>query len=74
MAGPGAMAGAGATAEVTIDVSIDAYGRLSALAARASYASGPCTSDEAADAELLGDVVRAGLARPAGRRRVPVRS
>ena len=73
-ASAGAGAGAGGMAEVTIDVSIDAYGKLSALAARASYASDPCTSDEAADAELLGDVVRAGLARPAGRRRVAMRS
>jgi hypothetical protein len=57
-----------------MDVTIDAYGKLSTLAARASYASDPCTSAEAADAELLGDLVRAGLARPAGRRRTVVRS
>jgi hypothetical protein len=64
----------GAVAEVTIDVSIDAYGKLSTLAARASYASDPCTSAEATDAELFGDLVRAGLSRPTGRRRVAVRS
>ncbi len=64
----------GAMAEASIEVSIDAYGKLSTLAARASYASDPCTSAEATDAELLGDLVRAGLSRPTGRRRVAVRS
>ena len=56
----------------SIDDTVDAYGRLAALAARASYASDPCTPEEAADAELLGAMVRSGLARPSGRRRDPV--
>ncbi len=60
------------TAEPSIEATIDAYGKLAALAARASYASDPCTAEDAADAELLGDVVRSGLGRPAGRRRVLV--
>jgi hypothetical protein len=64
----------GATAEFTIGTTIDAYGRLTVLAARASYASDSCTAAEAADAELLGDLVRAGLTRPTGRRRVSLGS
>jgi hypothetical protein len=56
--------------EVTIDASIDAYGRLTVLAVRASYASDPCTSRDADDAAVLGDLVRAGLSSPT-RRRVP---
>jgi len=60
------------TAGTSIDDTVDAYERLAALAARASYASDPCTPEEAADAELLGALVRSGLARPSGRRRDPV--
>jgi len=61
-----------AAAEPSIEATVHAYGKLAALAARASYASDPCTAEDAADAELLGDVVRSGLGRPAGRRRVLV--
>ncbi|MDR3649192.1 MAG: hypothetical protein P4L20_08885, partial [Acidimicrobiales bacterium] len=58
--------------EPSIEATVDAYGKLAALAARASYSSDPCTAEDAADAGLLGDVVRSGLGRPTGRRRVPV--
>jgi transglutaminase-like putative cysteine protease len=44
-----------------IDTTVDAYARLAALAARASYASDPCTPDDAAEAERLGSVVRRGV-------------
>ncbi len=50
-----------------IDATIDAYGRLAELAGRASYGSEPCTAGEAADAELLGAVVRSGLSGPGAR-------
>ncbi len=53
----------------SIDVTVDAYGRLAALAARASYGSDPCTPEEAADARILGAVIRSGLSHPPGRRR-----
>ena len=58
----------------SIDATIDAYGRLADLAARASYGSEPCTAEEAADAELLGAVVRSGLSGPGARRGVLVSS
>jgi transglutaminase-like putative cysteine protease len=61
-------------AQITIDTGIDAYAALAELAARASYGSGRCTAADAADAEQLGAVVRAGLARSSGRRGVLVRS
>ncbi len=60
--------------EVTIEAGIDAYAALAELAARASYGSGRCTAADAADAEQLGGVVRAGLAVGAGRRGVLVGS
>lgn len=53
--------------QVSIDVGIDAYAKLAALAARASYGSDPCNAEDAADAEVLGDLVRSGLARPGSR-------
>jgi hypothetical protein len=56
----------------SIEATVDAYGKLAALAARASYASDPCTAEEAADAEVLGAVVRSGLGGPSGRPRVLV--
>jgi transglutaminase-like putative cysteine protease len=62
------------TAGPTIETTIDAYDKLAALAARASYASDPCSAEEAAAAEALGVAVRSGLARPARRSRVPVPS
>jgi hypothetical protein len=58
------------TTDASIDASIDAYGKLAALAARASYASGPCSAGEADDAEALAEVVRSGLTGPTGRRGV----
>jgi hypothetical protein len=61
-------------AQITIDTGIDAYAALAELAARASYGSGGCTAADAEDAEQLGAVVRAGLARSSGRRGVLVRS
>ena len=60
------------TAETSIDATVDAYGRLAALAARASYASDPCTAEEAAAAEILGAVIRSGLGHTTGRRRALV--
>jgi hypothetical protein len=60
--------------EVTVDAGIDAYAALAELAARASYGSGRCTAADAADAEELGGVVRAGLAGGGGRRGVLVGS
>jgi alkylhydroperoxidase family enzyme len=57
---------------VTIDAGIDAYAKLAALAARASYGSDPCSAADAADAELLGSLVRSGLARPGTRSGVVV--
>jgi transglutaminase-like putative cysteine protease len=50
-----------------IDATVEAYARLAALAARASYGGDPCTPADAADAGHLGAVVRSGLARPSGR-------
>jgi hypothetical protein len=47
--------------EIGVEASIEAYARLAALAARASYGSDPCTEEDAADAGQLGAVVRAGL-------------
>jgi len=58
--------------DVTIDATVDAYARLAALAARASYGSDPCTPDDAAEAELLGSAVRRGLAGSPKRRGVSV--
>jgi len=52
---------------------VDSYGKLAELAARASYGSDPCSAEEAAAAETLAAAVRAGLARPP-RRGVPVPS
>ncbi len=51
----------------TVDASVEAYAALAALAARASYGSGPCTAEDAADAEELGARVRSGLSGPPGR-------
>jgi transglutaminase-like putative cysteine protease len=52
---------------VSVDVGIDAYARLAALAARASYGSDPCSAEDAAEAEALGAQVRSGVARPGSR-------
>jgi hypothetical protein len=57
-----------------IAAAVDAYRKLAELATRASYASDPCTTFDAADAEELSMAVRAGLTRPARRGRVPVRA
>jgi len=61
-------------AVVAVEATVDAYGKLAALAARASYGPGPCTTGEADDAELLGEIVRRGLIGRTGRRRVPADS
>jgi hypothetical protein len=53
---------------------MEAYARLAALAARASYGADPCTPEDAAVAGHLGAVVRSGLAGPSGRRGVVVSS
>ncbi|HVA04381.1 MAG TPA: transglutaminaseTgpA domain-containing protein [Acidimicrobiales bacterium] len=60
--------------DVTIDAGIEAYATLAELADRASYGSGHCSAADAADAEKLGGVVRAGLAGAGGRRGVLVGS
>ena len=62
--------------EITIDAGIEAYATLAEMAARASYGAGLCSAEDAADAEKLGGVVRAGLAGAGagGRRGVLVRS
>ena len=59
---------------VTIEATVDAYARLTALAGRASYSSGPCTDGDAAAAARLGATVRSGLARPGHSRGVLVSS
>ncbi|HXQ91266.1 MAG TPA: transglutaminase domain-containing protein [Acidimicrobiales bacterium] len=51
-----------------VRATVDAYGKLAALAARASYGIDPCTPTDADDAEALGEIVRGGLTRPVGRR------
>ena len=47
-----------------IEAAVEAYRRLADLASRASYASDPCTPDEAEMAFELSDTVRTGLVRP----------
>ncbi len=61
-------------ATVTIEATVDAYARLTALAGRASYASGPCTDEDAEAAARLGATVRSGLSRPGTSRGVLVSS
>ena len=65
--GPGS--GTGAVDVPAVEAAVDAYERLAALAVRALYAGEPCTTGDALDAGRLGEVVRAGLARPPGRGR-----
>ncbi len=60
--------------DVTLDAGIDAYATLTELAARASYGSGHCSPADAAVAEQLGAVVRAGLAGAGSARGVLVGS
>ncbi len=71
--GPASVGGEPGTA-VTIEATVDAYARLTALAGRASYGSGPCSDEDAAAAARLGATVRSGLARPGNSRGVLVSS